>query len=82
MASCNSSYKIGCVEPEGFQQLKADRFLQKEIPILQSHPLSAFSKLVSLVLMLLFCYTIKQKKTKNKKNMANVLVVSRPDSCF
>lgn len=44
MASCNSSYKIGCVEPEGFQQLIADRFLQKDI--LKSHPLSAFSSWV------------------------------------
>lgn len=55
-----SSYKIECVGPWGFQQLMADRFLQKEIPIWRSLPLSAFSRLVSLVL-LLFCYTIKQK---------------------
>lgn len=55
MDSCNSSYKVGCVEPEAFQQLIADRFLQKEIAILKSHPLNAFSRLMSLVLVLLFC---------------------------
>lgn len=84
MGSRNSSDKIGCVEPEGFQQLIADRFLQKGNPYLTISSFKWFQQTheFSLVLMLLFFYTIKEKQKTKNKNMANVLIVSRADSFY
>lgn len=60
MALCNSSYKIGCVDPRGFQQLLADRVFSKRKSLSDNLILvSAFSRLMSLVQVLL-CYNEEQ----------------------
>lgn len=83
MGSCNSSYKIGCVEPEGFQQLIADRFFQKGNPYLTISSFKWFQQAHECSTNVIVLLHNKRKTDKEyKKNMANALIVSRPDSCF